>query len=59
MFEFKKPVTFNVVSMREYLPVEQRIGLFALDRWQNGEWVPFASGASYSFCRLTGTRLVR
>ena len=50
-----KPVTFNVVSLREYLPLGQRIEAFAVDRWQDGQWVEFASGTSIGNRRLVRT----
>jgi len=50
--EFKKPVTFDIVSLREYLPLGQRIGAFALDQWQDGAWVQFAQGTSIGNRRL-------
>jgi alpha-L-fucosidase len=50
--EFKKPVTFNVVRLREYLPLGQRVEGFALDQWQNGQWVQFTTGTSIGSCRL-------
>jgi len=31
VLEFKKPVTFNIVRLREYLPLGQRVDAFALD----------------------------
>ncbi len=34
---FQKPTTFNVVLLREYLPLGQRIFTWALDRWENNE----------------------
>jgi alpha-L-fucosidase len=50
--EFKKPITFNVVRLREYLPLGQRVEGFALDQWQNGQWVQFTTGTSIGSCRL-------
>ncbi|HEY3267856.1 MAG TPA: alpha-L-fucosidase [Armatimonadota bacterium] len=47
-----KPVTFNVVSLREYLPLGQRIEAFALDQWKDGGWVEFANGTSIGHLRL-------
>jgi alpha-L-fucosidase len=47
-----RPVTINVVSLREYLPLGQRIEAFAVDRWQDGQWVEFASGTSIGNRRL-------
>jgi alpha-L-fucosidase len=45
-------VTFNVVRLREYLPLGQRIEGFALDQWNDGQWVEFANGTSIGNCRL-------
>ncbi len=50
--EFKEPVTFNIVSLREFLPLGQRIGAFALDQWQDGKWVQFAVSTSIGSHRL-------
>ncbi len=50
--EFKKPVTFDIVSLREFLPLGQRVGAFALDQWQDGKWVQFAAGTSIGSHRL-------
>jgi len=52
VLELGKPKTFNVVSLREYLPLGQRIEAFALDRWQDGQWVQFAEGTSIGSRRL-------
>jgi alpha-L-fucosidase len=43
---FRNPVTFNVVSLREYLPLGQRIEAFALDQFRDGKWEEFAKGTS-------------
>lgn len=53
---FAKPVTFNVVNLREYLPLGQRIEAFALDYWENGQWTEFAKGTSIGNRRLIRTR---
>jgi len=50
--EFKKPITFNVVSLREHLPLGQRVEAFALDQWKDGQWVEFAKGTSIGNHRL-------
>ena len=52
VLDLGKPKTFNVVSLREYLPLGQRIEGFALDQWKNGAWVEFANGTSIGNCRL-------
>jgi len=46
------PVTFNVISLREYLPLGQRVDAFVLDRWQDGKWSEFAKGTSIGNRRL-------
>ncbi len=52
VLDLGKPVTFNVVRIREYLPLGQRIEAFALDQWQGAQWVEFATGTSIGNCRL-------
>ncbi len=52
VLEFKKPVTFNVVRVREHLPLGQRVEEFALDQWRDGQWVKFAEATSIGNCRL-------
>jgi len=49
---FRKPITFNVVSLREYLPLGQRVEAFALDQFKDGQWVEFAKGTSIGNHRL-------
>ncbi len=58
VLNFGKAVTFNVVSLREFLPLGQRIEAFALDRWENGEWKQFAQGTSVGNLRLMRTEQV-
>jgi len=58
VLEFREPITFNIVRLREYLPLGQRVEGFALDRWQEGQWSPFAAGASIGHCRLLRTETV-
>ncbi len=48
----KEPTTLNVVSLREYLPLGQRVHNWALDRWEDGQWVEFALGESIGGRRL-------
>ena len=44
--------TFNIISLREYLPLGQRVEAFALDQWKDGQWVQFAAGTSIGSHRL-------
>jgi alpha-L-fucosidase len=50
--EFGRPVTFNVVNLRECLPLGQRIDAFAADQWKDGRWIEFAKGTSIGNHRL-------
>jgi alpha-L-fucosidase len=53
-----RDVTFNVVRLREHLPLGQRVEAVALDRWQNGQWLQFAEATSIGSCRLIRTKPV-
>jgi alpha-L-fucosidase len=53
-----REVTFNVVRLREYLPLGQRVEAFSLDAWLNGRWEEFASGTSIGNCRLLRGKFV-
>jgi alpha-L-fucosidase len=50
-----QPKTFNVVRLREYLPLGQRVDTYGLDDWQDGRWVEFAKGEAIGNCRLVRT----
>jgi len=52
VLDFGRDATFNVVRLREYLPLGQRVEGFALDEWRDGQWIEFASGTSIGNCRL-------
>lgn len=52
VLRWTKPVTFNVVDLREFLPLGQRIEACALDQWRDGKWVEFASATSIGNRRL-------
>jgi alpha-L-fucosidase len=52
VFDFERPVTFNVVRLRENIRIGQRVEGFALDRWNQGSWKTFAEGTSVGACRL-------
>lgn len=55
ILDFRREVTFNVVRLREYLPLGQRVEAFSLDQWQDGRWMEFATGTSIGNCRLLRT----
>ncbi len=46
------PATFDVVSLREHLPLGLRVDDWALDRREGGEWREFAKGTSIGNRRL-------
>jgi alpha-L-fucosidase len=52
VLDLGREITFNVVRMREHLPLGQRVEAFALDAWQDGGWKEFAEGTSIGNCRL-------
>jgi len=56
--DFGKPTTFNVISLREALPLGQRVEAFALDQWKDGKWEEFAKATSIGNRRLIRTQPV-
>ena len=58
VLELGAPKTFNIISLREYLPLGQRIEGFALDQWKQGQWQEFAKGTSIGNLRLVRTPAV-
>ena len=50
--------TFNVVRLREYLPLGQRVEAFALDVWTDNKWEQFATGTSIGNCKLVRAKRV-
>ncbi len=52
VLDLGRPKTFNIVSLREFLPLGQRIEAFALDQWKDGQWFQFADGTSIGSHRL-------
>ena len=52
MFQFSKPVKFNVLSIREHLPLGQRVDAFAVDVWKDEQWIEVGAAASIGNRRL-------
>jgi alpha-L-fucosidase len=52
VLDLGQKVTFDVVSLREYLPLGQRVDAWALDRWDGSAWIEFAQGTSIGNRRL-------
>lgn len=57
VLDLGREVSFNVVRLREYLSLGQRVDAFALDAWTNGQWQQFASGTSIGNCRLIRNKI--
>lgn len=55
VLQFKHPVIFNVVGLREYLPFGQRVEAFSVEKWEDGKWVEFTQGTSIGNRRLLRT----
>ncbi|NPA36618.1 MAG: alpha-L-fucosidase [Chlorobi bacterium] len=49
---FNKPVTFNVIDLREYTPLGQRVWDWAFDKWDGSKWIEFAKGRAIGLRRL-------
>ena len=47
-----REVGFNVVRLREYLPLGQRVEAVSIEAWRSGQWVPFGAATSIGNCRL-------
>jgi alpha-L-fucosidase len=56
VLEFDRPITFNIVRLREYLPLGQRIDAVALDTWAEGRWKEIATATSIGNQRLIRAR---
>jgi alpha-L-fucosidase len=50
--EFPQELAFNVVRLREHLPLGQRVESIGVDMWLNGAWTEFAKATSIGNCRL-------
>jgi len=55
VLDLGKPVTFNVVRVREYLPLGQRVDSVAVDSWDGQAWKPLAAATSIGNQRLLRT----
>jgi alpha-L-fucosidase len=52
VLDLGRAVTFNVVSLREYLPLGLRVDDWALDRREGDQWIEFAKGTGIGNRRL-------
>jgi len=53
--EFAKPVSFNIIRIRENIRLGQRVSAFAMEVWLNGTWLEVARATSVGSCRLIRT----
>ncbi len=44
--------TFDLVRLREYIPLGQRIEEFTIEFWNNGQWSVWGRGTSIGQCRI-------
>jgi alpha-L-fucosidase len=51
-----KSQDFNVIKLREFIALGQRVEAFALDCWQNGKWLEIAKGTSIGAQKLLRTK---
>jgi alpha-L-fucosidase len=52
---FREPVRFNVIGLREHLPLGQRVAAFAVDALVDGQWQEISRGTSIGARRLLRT----
>ena len=50
------PKTFNLIELKEYLPLGQRVGKVAFDAWQGGAWVPLLEVKNIGSQRIASVR---
>lgn len=50
--DFKEAVTFDIISLQEYIPLGQRINSFTIEVMENNQWKEIAAGASIGAKRL-------
>jgi len=50
--DFMRPVSFNLVRVRENIRLGQRVDAFALDYWDHGRWVHCTGATSIGSCRI-------
>ncbi len=51
-FELGRPVAFDLIRLREYIPLGQRVRAFTVATSNGDEWMPFAQGTSIGMCRI-------
>jgi alpha-L-fucosidase len=52
VFEWKKPETFNIIRLREFIALGQRVEEFKVDVMRERDWEPVATGTTIGPCRI-------
>ena len=52
VFTLPRPVTFDLVRVRETIALGQRIGAFTVEYWKENAWANFGTGTSIGACRI-------
>jgi len=52
VIDFPRPVSFNVIRLREAISLGQRVDSFEIDTWKDESWQNFGRGTSIGPCRL-------
>ncbi|WPJ97346.1 alpha-L-fucosidase [Coraliomargarita algicola] len=52
VFELDTPITFNLLSIGEFLPLGQRVDAFSVDIWTEGQWQEVGTATSIGNRRL-------
>jgi alpha-L-fucosidase len=55
VFDLGRPVTFNVIRLRENIALGQRVDAVTLDAGDGDTWTPIAAATSIGSCRLIRT----
>lgn len=56
VFEFPAPVTFDVVQLREFIALGQRVSSFVIDVWNDEAWLEHARGTTIGPRRVLRTK---
>jgi alpha-L-fucosidase len=52
VIDLSQPVTFDIISLQEYIKLGQRIEEFAVDSWENNAWKEIHKGTSVGAKRI-------
>jgi alpha-L-fucosidase len=53
--EFRQPISFNIIRIREAIRFGQRVSEFSVETWSDGSWKEAARATSIGNCRLIRT----